>query len=179
MDDGHEVGNHSLTHPDLYRLSPSRVRNEVVACQQILQSFSTPVTFRAPYGNFRWDLRNSTQFGISWLVKWDVQPAWNKCCDPALLSEEILRCTGPGSIILLHDGLFGCDEALSQSLGLATADCVDLIAPVLKARGLKFRTLSQQLASANIEHACGQLTDRSPSPGVASQQSMPTGLQNL
>src|SRR5262249_11538072 len=120
VDDGHEVGNHSLTHPDLYRLSPSRVRNEVVACQQILQSFSTPVTFRAPYGHFRWDLRKATQFGISWLVKADVRPAWN-CCDPALLSEEILRCTAPGSIILLHDGLFGCDEALSRSVGLAAA----------------------------------------------------------
>src|ERR1700687_4868152 len=52
---GHEIGNHTMTHPDLYRLSPRNLSREIEACQRVLrQTCGVQVpTFRAPYGHFR------------------------------------------------------------------------------------------------------------------------------
>jgi peptidoglycan-N-acetylglucosamine deacetylase len=149
-DAGHEIGNHTMTHPDLYRLTQRRLRDEVVACQEALHATcGVPVTtFRAPFGHFRWDLRSATQDGIEHLVKWDVAPAWSEC-DHTELAQEILRSTKGGAIILLHDGLAGIDEAHSKSAGLAAARTVALIAPTLKASGVRFKTVSQQIAECS------------------------------
>jgi peptidoglycan/xylan/chitin deacetylase (PgdA/CDA1 family) len=145
-DAGHEIGNHTMTHPDLYRVTQGRLRQELLASQEALRPIcGVPVTtFRAPYGHFRWGLRSASRFGIEHLVKWDVEPAWDQC-DHNVLAEQILRVTKGGSIILLHDSLAGMDEALSKAAGLAAARTVALIAPALKAKGLEFRTVSDQI----------------------------------
>jgi len=144
-DAGHEIGNHSMTHPDLYRVTRGRLRQEVLECQEVLRATCglPSTTFRAPYGHFRWELRSASRFGIKHLVKWDVEPAWDQC-DHNVLAEQILRAVKGGSIIVLHDGLAGIDQALSKAAGLAAARTVALIAPALKAKGLEFRTVSEQ-----------------------------------
>lgn len=144
---GHELGNHSMTHPDFYRLMPRRLRWEVESCQAAIQavcSRSVP-SFRAPYGHFRWDLRYLDGVGIERLVKWDIAPPWHET-NSGVLAKDILSSVEPGSIILLHDGLAGVDQSLSRAAGIAAAECVDRIAPVLLARGLKFKTVTQQAA---------------------------------
>ncbi len=159
---GHTLGNHSMTHPDLYRVSPRRLRNELLACQETLESIVGPATlFRAPYGHFRWDLRFAGTTGIKHLIKWDVAPPWNET-DPFRLADHILASVRPGSIILLHDGLASRDAQLSAAAGAAAAECVRLIAPEIRSRGLEFKTIGEQLGTV-----CAREDGLSPIVGAA------------
>jgi chitooligosaccharide deacetylase len=143
---GHEIGNHSMNHPNLWRVSPWRLRNEVRACQDALRSTCEgPLrieAFRAPYGNFRSDLRFVKRFGLKYFVKWDVAPSCERP-DPSAMAEYVLENTRPGSIILLHDGLEGETQDRSDAIGKASAKCISIIAPRLKSRGLQFKVISQ------------------------------------
>ena len=116
----HEIGNHSMHHPSLWRVSPWRLWNEVRACQEVLQTTCAgPLTidaFRAPYGHFRWDLRLVKRLGLKTFVKWDVAPPCQKP-DPSAMAEYVLENTRPGSIILLHDGLGASPATDPRRLG--------------------------------------------------------------
>jgi chitooligosaccharide deacetylase len=145
---GHQIGNHSMRHPNLWRVSPRRLRNEVRACQDALRSTCEgPLridAFRAPYGNFRWDLRFVKRWGPKYFVKWDVAPSCEKP-DPIAMAENILENTQPGSIILLHDGLEGESRDRSEAIGRASVECISIIAPKLKSRGLHFKAISENV----------------------------------
>lgn len=156
---GHEVANHSMTHPDLWWISPRKAREDLARCQTYLQAVTgtAATSFRAPYSHFRRDLRSVGNIGLRHLVSCDVSPAWDET-SPTAMAELILRDSRPGSIILLHDGLHGVDAELSNKAGAAAATCIGLIAPEIKARGLTFKTLA--------EH---QLRATSPSLGAGSQ----------
>jgi peptidoglycan/xylan/chitin deacetylase (PgdA/CDA1 family) len=150
---GHEIGNHSMNHPNMWRVSPWRLRDEVT-CQDALRSTCEgPLridAFRAPYGNFRSDLRFVKAFGLKHFVKWDVAPSCEKP-DPVEMAEYILEKTRPGSIILLHDGLEGETQDRSDAIGKASTRCISIIAPKLKSRGLQFKVISQNGLRA---HCC-------------------------
>jgi chitooligosaccharide deacetylase len=143
---GHEIGNHSMHHPNLWRVSPWRLRKEVAACQDALQSTCEGSlrinAFRAPYGNFRWDLRFVKRLGLEYFVKWDVAPSCDKP-DSSAMAEYILENTRPGSIILLHDGLEGEPKDRAEAIGKASSKCISIIVPKLKSRGLQFKVISQ------------------------------------
>ncbi len=55
---GHEIGNHTLTHPagSFWCAGPWRTRREIAGCQQIIQEItgSKPRWFRAPVGHRNW-----------------------------------------------------------------------------------------------------------------------------
>ena len=156
---GHEIGNHSMNHPNLWRVSPWRLRNEVRACQDALRSTCNgPLrieAFRAPYGNFRSDLRFVRRFGLKHFVKWDVA-ATNP--DPVAMAEYVLEKARPGSIILLHDGLEGEPQDRSEAIGKASAKCISIIAPKLKSRGLQFKLISQNGLKATSHKGSDQPT---------------------
>ncbi len=166
---GHEIGNHTTSHPDLYWVPPSKLRREIVECQEILEKLTgrRPETFRAPYGNFRWDLAQTYKFeGIKSLVKWDVAPRCDET-NPEIIASYILERTRPGSIILLHDELVGVPEGLSKAAGEAAAECLNIVIPRLLERNLHFKTISEQIRRSHavaIEHESeeGRFTDLVP-----------------
>jgi peptidoglycan/xylan/chitin deacetylase (PgdA/CDA1 family) len=94
----HEIGNRSMHHPSLWRVSSWRLWNEVRACQDVLRSIcAEPVrieSFRAPYGHFRWDLRFVKRLGLKTFVKWDVAPPCQKP-DASAMAEYVLENTRP------------------------------------------------------------------------------------
>ncbi|MCU0317030.1 MAG: polysaccharide deacetylase family protein [Fimbriimonadaceae bacterium] len=51
--DGHEIGNHSYSHPNLSKVSDQDVLEEILAAQNTIRSVTgvTPVTMRPPGGN--------------------------------------------------------------------------------------------------------------------------------
>jgi poly-beta-1,6 N-acetyl-D-glucosamine synthase len=51
-DEGHEIGNHTYTHPDLFKYSPERQRLELTLTQRIIQAITgrSTLLFRPPYG---------------------------------------------------------------------------------------------------------------------------------
>ncbi len=136
---GHEIANHTERHPNLHKVLPATLRKEIVDCQETIQQFGgvRPKLFRAPYGAFRADVRyHQRPVGIDHLVGWDVTPHVSEI-DPAAIAADVLKNTRRGSIILLHDGLFGAPAARSLGVGRGVAESLHKIIPALLDRGMR------------------------------------------
>ena len=103
---GHEVANHTYTHPSLNRLSDARVTEELTQCQDIIGEVTgiTPVWFRPPYAAFankrQGPMARQKHLGVAY---WSVDPRdWANPGVNAIVSK-VLGGTRSGSIILLHD----------------------------------------------------------------------------
>ena len=135
--DGHEIGNHSWSHPLLAKMTDDAVREELQKTQDAIVQASgyTPRLLRPPYGGFTARQRawaNAT-FGFK-IIFWDVDPLDWKILNSAHVKAEILKQTKPGSIILSHD------------IHKTTVDAMPQTLDTLLANGFKFVTVSQLIA---------------------------------
>ncbi len=143
---GHEIGNHTDSHPYLYFKSPEFIYRELALAQQTISSAAgvTPVWFRAPYG-VRWFGLAGVQRrlglrGVMWTViahDW----RWPAC----RITRLILRRASNGAILCMHDGR----EVRSSPDIRATIESVERFVPRLKERGFEFVTLSEILCPKN------------------------------
>ncbi|MEM9399787.1 MAG: polysaccharide deacetylase family protein [Verrucomicrobiota bacterium] len=102
---GHEIANHTLTHPKLNRLSEKRVDYEIKKTQEIMQDVigKNPVWFRPPYGAFRKNQGSIPMQHDLGIAYWSVDPRdWAKPGTKHIITHISKRTTA-GSIILLHD----------------------------------------------------------------------------
>jgi len=118
---GHEIGNHTDSHPNLILVSAARLRQELSHCNKALEdALGTKITlFRPPFGGRRPNvLRTARALGLS-PVMWSVTGYdWS-----AKSAAEIVgkvnrqvdsRPKAQGEIVLLHDGghlAFGTDRS--------------------------------------------------------------------
>ncbi len=104
--DGHEIGNHSWTHPQLSKLSDDRVTTEITKTQDAIKEASgfTPTLLRPPYGAITPRQREwiENQFGLS-IILWSVDPFDWKRPGASVITQRILSQARPGAIILSHD----------------------------------------------------------------------------
>jgi len=139
---GHEIGNHSDSHPYLHFKTPDFIYRELAAAQESIVEVTgaKPRWFRAPFG-VRWFGVGAAQqrLGLTG-VMWDVMG-----CDwkwpGARVAAHILRRAGQGSIVCLHDGR---RVQVAPEIG-PTLEAVAAVIPQLKDRGLRFVTVSEIL----------------------------------
>jgi peptidoglycan/xylan/chitin deacetylase (PgdA/CDA1 family) len=103
--EGHEIGNHTYSHPWMYLISRERIADEIDRTQNVLERITgrRPRLFRPP-------------FGVRWFSMWPVlrernltMVLWSdRGYDADLGASGIAKTTldqlTPGAIILLHDG---------------------------------------------------------------------------
>jgi peptidoglycan/xylan/chitin deacetylase (PgdA/CDA1 family) len=138
VDAGHELGNHTYTHPDLTHVSDEKVKSELQQTEEEVQRVtgrSTKPYFRPPFGaRDARVLRLAAAEGyrcIYWTTdSWD---SVKKGIRPREIEERVLHKARPGSIILMHCG--------SQ----ATADALPDIIRSLKEEGYEIVTVSDLL----------------------------------
>jgi peptidoglycan-N-acetylglucosamine deacetylase len=102
---GHEIGNHSDSHPLLALKSPRYIYRELAAAQETIEKATgcRPRYFRAPYGARWFGLRAAQQrLGLS-DVTWSVIALDWKRQTPAVVSR-LLHGAARGAILCLHDG---------------------------------------------------------------------------
>jgi peptidoglycan/xylan/chitin deacetylase (PgdA/CDA1 family) len=139
---GHEIGNHTWSHPDLTRLGDEQVRGEILRNDALLTTIlghSPRPLFRAPYGaRDARVLRIANELGYT-SIYWTLDSL--DSIDPPKTPEFlIIRVTGKpdaaldGAIVLMHVG------------EPATAAAVPAIVADLQRRGFKFATVSELLA---------------------------------
>jgi peptidoglycan/xylan/chitin deacetylase (PgdA/CDA1 family) len=149
--EGHEIGNHSWTHPQLSKLSDERVTQEITKTQETIKNESgfTPTLLRPPYGAITARQRAwiENQFGLN-IILWSVDPFDWKRPGPSVITQRILSGARPGAIILSHD------------IHKQTVDAMPATLDALLAKGYKFVTVSQLLAMNKPK--------QSPSPATAS-----------
>ena len=113
---GHDVGNHSATHPHMASLSASEQLEEILACNKAVESLTgkCPTLFRAPYGEYDNKLVQNLKSRDMYCVQWNIDSLdWK---DPAAdeIVSRIEKRLCPGSIILMHNGATNTPEALPK-----------------------------------------------------------------
>lgn len=107
--EGHTLGNHTYSHPFLYFRPRSFVASEIDRTQEAIEKVTgqRPVYFRPPFGARWFGLYGVLRERHLRLVQWsDAGYDWkNGSRTAADIAGETVRQLGPGSIILLHDGL--------------------------------------------------------------------------
>ncbi|HWM89106.1 MAG TPA: polysaccharide deacetylase family protein [Kofleriaceae bacterium] len=103
---GHQIGNHTYTHPRMVFLRPSTIRDEVERTETAIRrtGHRGPIVFRPPFGKKLFYLPYYLdQRGIK-TIMWDVEPDSHP--EVAATADGIVRHVvervRPGSIILLH-----------------------------------------------------------------------------
>ncbi|MDQ7092734.1 polysaccharide deacetylase family protein [Desulfosporosinus sp. PR] len=94
---GGDIENHTLSHPDLTKVSTQEVISQIETTQKYLSSFSPPTLFRPPYGNYNQTVSQAVyQAGIKHVIMWNATMSNNE------LQTYNGKPLEPGSIILLH-----------------------------------------------------------------------------
>jgi len=140
FDEGHAIGNHTFTHPDLSRVSPLRMEVELNVTERLLEWVTgrQPKLFRPPYHSDQAldESRNArviahaSDLGYVTLGQ-DIDPEDFAERDPKVIAARVLAQAAKGSVILLHDG--GGDRA-------ATLAALPMILDGLAAQGLQLAT---------------------------------------
>jgi peptidoglycan/xylan/chitin deacetylase (PgdA/CDA1 family) len=135
---GHEIGNHTYTHPLVPLVSSQMIEDEIKMTDTVLLSLgcACPTFFRPPQGKFPPDkeglLQRTGKIAVLWSIDtrdWEHKP-----------TEEIVRMVenevAGGDIILFHDFVGGESQ---------TIPAIKKLIPTLKERGYQFVTLSELL----------------------------------
>lgn len=141
-DAGHEIGNHSHTHPNFALRSAGFIQDEFRRAQDAIGAASgaSPVLMRPPYG-VRWFGFRETQRRLGLQnVMWTVIGRDWKLSAPAI-ADRILKGAADGAIVCLHDGR----GILQNPDTSATVEAVRRIVPAMISKGYHLVTVSQLL----------------------------------
>lgn len=135
---GHEVENHSFTHPDLLKNTDLTTNEEILWCQQAIAELTDrePVYFRPPRGLYNRDiLKLAGVYGYR-VVLWTVCLENRTAPTPEAMAARVVKKCGPGSIILAHDGRTDRSK---------TVQALPLLIESLQKKGYRMVTLHQLL----------------------------------
>ncbi len=116
--EGHAIGNHSYSHPDLSRVSLSRMKEQVRKAESSIQTAVgfEPKLFRPPYGEIlTGQLEWAKRSGYT-VVNWDVDSSDWRQLSSERVYRNVIRAVRPGSIVLLHAG-GGEGQSLAGTVG--------------------------------------------------------------
>jgi peptidoglycan/xylan/chitin deacetylase (PgdA/CDA1 family) len=106
-EEGHGIGNHSWSHPELTTLDRAQVKAQLRRTNEVIEQVTgnTPSEWRPPYGATNGLVEAAAHdVGLDSMVLWTVDPRdW---ADPpaTTIRDRVLQGVRPGSIVLLHDG---------------------------------------------------------------------------
>ena len=137
--EGHQVGNHTYSHPLLGFLPPIYVQRQIERTDALLreQDITGDIVFRAPMltrflpvAQFQAKAERTHISCNVWSWDWTTQ-------NPDKITETVLKQTKPGSIIVLHDGKAENKNANRSG----TVEATDRIITALKREGYQFSLL--------------------------------------
>lgn len=139
---GHEIGNHSHTHPFFHFRSARFMAAELARAQRAIEDATgtRPRWMRAPYGVRWFGLREAQRetglTGIMWSV---IGYDWKLTADAIV--QRVSGGLAGGAIVLLHDG-----RRLESNPPVgATVEAVRRLLPLIRSRGFKLVTVTQLL----------------------------------
>ena len=136
---GHEIGNHTFSHPKLSELSPADCLSEIERNEEIIQELTgqLPVVFRPPYLDYNNDtisILKDKGYPMIGALNMEAQD-WEQPGVEHILSAS-KKCVRNGSILIFHDG-FG-DRS-------QTIQAVKKLVFELKSEGYQLLTVSELL----------------------------------
>lgn len=135
--EGHEIGNHTVTHTALTKLSDEGVRKELRGCHEAIVAATgvAPRTMRPPYGAITAAQKSwiRKEFGYP-TIMWSVDPLDWKKPGSSVVASRLVSGASAGGILLVHDIHGGSVDAIPSTLDQ------------LIGRGYRFVTVTQLLA---------------------------------
>ena len=139
---GHEVGNHTDTHPFLNFRSSDFIYHELSAAQETIEKVTgvRPRYFRAPYGVRWFGLRQAQQrLGLTGVMWTTIAADWKLPAER--VAARLLDGAQNGAIFCLHDG-----RALQRSPDIGvTLQAVRQVLPKLMEKGFRFEKVTDLL----------------------------------
>jgi peptidoglycan-N-acetylglucosamine deacetylase len=149
--EGHEIGNHTWNHPQLTKLNPAALREEIERTSStIAEIIGKPLlVMRPPYGATSDYINHwiNREFGMK-VILWSVDPLDWKYRNSARVERQILAGAQPGAIILSHD------------IHATTVAAMPDVFESLLAKGYKFVTVSELIA---MDKPAPQVAHKEPS----------------
>ncbi len=136
---GHEIANHSYSHPNFRNLTYAQMNTELKKAQAVIKT-ATGVypkkLFRAPYGAYNSHvLEGVGRAGYPYTIQWNIDSIDWRGDSATTLYNRVIKNAKGGSIVLMHTGkgASGTVEALPK------------VIKELKRQGYGFVTISQLL----------------------------------
>ncbi|WP_286231495.1 polysaccharide deacetylase family protein [Neobacillus mesonae] len=136
---GHEVGNHSYSHPDMAKLTAAQAREQIVKTNEIIEA-ATEVKcnlFGPPSGSYRDETVKVANELKMKTIMWTVDTVDWKKPSPDVLINRVMGKIDNGSMVLMHP---------TES----TAASLDRLITLIKQRHLKIGTVSDLLNEERI-----------------------------
>lgn len=128
-DAGHEIMNHSDSHPHMTKLDADGIKKEINSCSDKIEAITgvRPTLFRPPYGDYNDRVVASAREINHYTIQWDVDSLDWKDLEPSAIYDRVTKRVNPGSIVLFHNAAKNTPAALPQILEKLTGDGYKII----------------------------------------------------
>lgn len=102
---GHDIGNHSTTHPYMTELSKEQVVEELDNTGKTIKELIgvEPILFRPPFGDYNNNLINICRENGYYAIQWDIDSLDWKELGVQPVVDKVTRNIQNGSIVLFHN----------------------------------------------------------------------------
>ena len=134
---GHQLGNHSWTHPELPKLPTSQIANEIDRTNDIIKQVAgiKPTIMRPPYGAINGAVLEQLRLRGMSSILWSVDTRDWADRNSNIVCSRAVAGARPGAIILMHD------------IHQTSVDAVPCILSALKQQGYSFVTIQGLLGN--------------------------------
>lgn len=138
-DKGHEIGNHSDTHPHVNSLSLEENIKQIQDCSNKIEQITGKKTtlYRGPYGEYNDTVIRSAKSQNHVAIQWNLDTLDYSGLTGEEMWKRLENKLTPGSIILSHNGT------------KHTADSLDMLLHNIKEKGYEIVTVSELIYAEN------------------------------
>ena len=138
---GHEIGNHTFSHPQVSKLLPEDLENEVDKCESKILELTDRKTklFRPPEGMIDKSVKKVLGRLDYKVILWDIDTKDWAHTPPNEIANNVISHISSGDIILMHDYI---------AYNSPTVEALELFIPVLLEKGYTFTVISDLLSSS-------------------------------
>ncbi|MFA5858018.1 MAG: polysaccharide deacetylase family protein [Elusimicrobiota bacterium] len=133
VQDGHQVANHTYSHPNLNMIDTEQLNDELSYTKYLLSSYGGVRTniIRPPGGNYNSNVLKFCEVYGYKIVLWTIFPRDHESPKPGVIVKRVVKNAHDGGIILMHSGMKNTITALPE------------IIRKLKSEGYRFVTVDE------------------------------------
>lgn len=139
IDEGHEIENHTYSHPDLKKNDALNTQKEIIGAEQAIEKIThqKPVYFRPPKRLFKNTTLDVAEQNGYTTVLWTIGLEYHKARTVPDMANRVIKAARPGTIFLAHDGRLDRTR---------TVQALPLVIEGYKKQGYRFLTLKELMA---------------------------------
>lgn len=137
---GHEIGNHTYSHPHVSEINQSILEEEIKKCEEKVYEITDRRTklFRPPEGMIDSDVLHALQTLDYRVILWDIDTRDWAHTSPKEIADNVISKISSGDIILMHDYI---------GTNSPTYEAMQIFIPELIKKGYKFVVVSELIDS--------------------------------